>query len=67
MCIIDDNIKVRHRRVASPVAANMEASRQRAAVLVANIETSRQGIAAPVENMRQRACRCGKLAVAVKA
>jgi hypothetical protein len=41
-CVIDDNMKVRHRRVASLVAANMEVSHRR--------------VAAPVADMRQRAC-----------
>jgi hypothetical protein len=48
-CVIDDNMKVRHRRVASPVAANMEASHRRGA--------------APAANMRQRVRHDGVLVV----
>jgi hypothetical protein len=48
-CVIDDNMKVRHRRVASPVAANMEVSHRR--------------VAAPMADMRQRACHGGTLVV----
>jgi hypothetical protein len=35
-CVIDDNMKVRHRRVASPVM-NMEASHRRGAARAANM------------------------------
>jgi hypothetical protein len=48
-CVIDDNMKVRHRRVASPVVANMEVSPGR--------------VAAPVASMRQRVRHGGALVV----
>jgi hypothetical protein len=50
-CVIDDNMKVRHRRVASPVAANMEVSHRRVAAPAVTMKASHWRVAAPVANM----------------
>jgi hypothetical protein len=54
-CVIDDNMKVRHRRVASPVAAKMEVSHRRVAAPVVTMKASHRRVVPPVANKEKPA------------